>query len=461
MQLTITFLVSFMLILTVTFTVGQDMMESFIDITASWMELRERSEVRAETRIAGPTDLSLTSTTDVDITITNEGDVPLSSFEDWDVIFEVQEASGFSVLYLDYTTSASPSTNEWTVSGIYLDATLLTAEVVIVMSTTDVDITITNEGDVPLSSFEDWDVIFEVQEASGFSVLYLDYTTSASPSTNEWTVSGIYLDATLLTAEVVDPNILNPGEEMIIKANPLPAVTSGTYDRAVFVTPNGVIAKVIFKLSGFLHVVDQADRIVYRYTDEGVYVDLNSLDSANTDAQGITTDGTDFWVPDEVDDEAYKYDSSVNLDSMWSLDLQNATSTGVTTDGTNIWVVDGDDTVYKYDMVGASVSNFSLDAANTAPAGITTDNTNIWVVDSGDDLVYKYDLSGVFDSTFALSAENADPSGITTDGANIWVVDKVDDKVYKYDMTGSNISTATFDLDATNTDPTGITVKPR
>ena len=106
------------------------MMESFIDITASWMELRERSEVRAETRIAGPSDLSLTSTTDVDITITNEGDVPLSSFEDWDVIFEVQEASGFSVLYLDYTTSASPSANEWTVSGIYLDASLLTAEVV-------------------------------------------------------------------------------------------------------------------------------------------------------------------------------------------------------------------------------------------------------------------------------------------------------------------------------------------
>ena len=377
-----------MLILTVVFTVGRDMMNSFLTLSTSWVELRERSESRAETRIVGPDDLSLTSTTDVDITLTNEGDAALSSFEDWDVIFEIQETTGFDVVYLTYTTNASPGVNEWTVSGIYLDASLL-------------------------------------------------------------------------TPEIVDPDVLNPGEDMIIKANPSPAVTSGTYDRAVFATPNGVTTKVIFKLSGFLHVVDKADRIVYRYSDEGIYMDLNSLDPVNTDAEGITTNGTDFWVPDEVDDETYKYDSSVTLDSMWSLDLLNASSTGVTTDGTNIWVADANDTVYKYDMVGTSVSSFSLDAANTDPTGITTDNFNLWVVDSVDDLVYKYDMSGVFDSTFALSAENADPSGITTDGANIWVVDEVDDMVYKYEMAGTNIATATFTLDGTNTDPTGITVKPR
>ena len=97
-----------------------------------------------------------------------------------------------------------------------------------------------------LGNFSDWDVIFEVQKAPGLGISYLSYTTSSSPATGEWTAKGIYLNAASSTAEIRDPGIFNPGEEMIILANPSPSVVANTYDRAVSSTPNGVAAKTIF-----------------------------------------------------------------------------------------------------------------------------------------------------------------------------------------------------------------------
>ena len=61
-------------------------------------------------------------------------------------------------------------------------------------------------------------------------------------------MKGIYLDASTLVGEIVDPGVLNPGEEMIILANPSPSVVATSYDRATFVTPNGTSVKVIFKV---------------------------------------------------------------------------------------------------------------------------------------------------------------------------------------------------------------------
>lgn len=117
-----------------------------------------------------------------------------------------------------------------------------------VSQASDVEMTLVNAGGTAIAEFADWTVIFEVQKASGFDVEYLTYTTSASPSAGEWTVKGIYFDAATLTAEVIDPGTFNPGEEMIVRANPTTALVANTYDRATFATPNGVGAKVIFKV---------------------------------------------------------------------------------------------------------------------------------------------------------------------------------------------------------------------
>ena len=46
----------------------------------------------------------------------------------------------------------------------------------------------------------------------------------------------------------MDPGVFNPGEEMVVVANPSNQVKANTTDRATFVTPNGVVAKVIFEV---------------------------------------------------------------------------------------------------------------------------------------------------------------------------------------------------------------------
>ena len=389
MNIVITFAVSMMAILLVTFTMGQDAVNAFVKISGTWLEQEKRHEAQSDTRIAGPIGASVDESTTLRLTLTNEGDEVIGRFEDWDVIIESKRPG-------------SPA------------------------------------------------------------ISYLTYTENASPGANEWTVIGIYRDAANLTPEVVDPGILNSGEEMIVVANPSPAIVAGYYDRAVFVTPNGISAKVIFKVSAVLYVADLDDGLVYMYLDDGKYKSVDFLDPDNDDARGITTDNTDFWTVDVQDLQTYKYPNTFNVGTPWSLDAANATSTGITTDGANIWTVDpGDDAVYKYDMVGASVSTFALDAANTDAAGITTGGGSIWVVDDQDNAVYEYSMAGVLISSFGLTAGNTEPTGVTTNGTHIWVVDHTDLKIYTYLTDGTYLNTKDITLTGPNADPEGITVRSR
>lgn len=175
MHVVIAHMLSAALVLIVLATLGERMMASFTDVTTSWDVLQQRADSRADTRIAGPLGLTVSATSTVEITLVNEGDSALALFADWDVLFEVQESPGLAIAYLTYTTSTSPSANQWAIKGIYLNA------------------------------------------------------ASSTP-------------------ETIDPGVFNPGEEMVIVANPSPSVQSGTHDRASFVTPNGSTAKVIFKV---------------------------------------------------------------------------------------------------------------------------------------------------------------------------------------------------------------------
>jgi hypothetical protein len=54
-----------------------------------------------------------------------------------------------------------------------------------VISTPTIQMTLVNEGDLPLAQFADWDVIFEVQQNPGLGISYLSYTENASPGNNE------------------------------------------------------------------------------------------------------------------------------------------------------------------------------------------------------------------------------------------------------------------------------------
>ncbi len=387
-----TFVITMTIIFSVVFTIARDSLETYDIVTNAWTSLEARAQDQTATRIAGPTSLR----------------VPIAS---------------------------------------------------------TVEITIANQGSVPLEEFSRWDVVFEVQQDPGVSILYLDYTDNPSPGANQWTIKAIYLDASNQTPEVVDPGVLDPGEEMVVLANPSPAVRGGTYNRATFATPNGVVASVIFAVPVTFYVVDNTDDLVYEYWNDGTLVGTHSLDAQNADVRGITHKDTSFWTTDWTDDTVYRYTTQFSLSSSWAQNLLNNQGVGITTNGTNIWIVDENALkVFKYDMDGnlaPDVSQFALNVDNLNPTGIATNGTHIWVVDGADAKVYRYDTLGVLVSSFNLDAANTDPTGITTDGSHIWVVDRGGRKAFAYDMNGGRVTSSDLALDSANADAQGITVRPR
>jgi hypothetical protein len=104
----------------------------------------------------------------------------------------------------------------------------------------NINLTVRNDGQTNLADFPYWDVIAQRQ---GMAAYYIDYTENASPGNNKWTVQGIYLSDN--TTEVFDPNILNPGEKMIVVVNLNPEIVQETTGRVAISTPNGVTSQCL------------------------------------------------------------------------------------------------------------------------------------------------------------------------------------------------------------------------
>ena len=117
---------------------------------------------------------------------------------------------------------------------------------------------------------------------------------------------------------------------------------------------------------------------MYAYDTSGTSVGGVDLDSVNSDAQGIATDGTSFWVVDKTDRRVYVYDAAGNDLGDFPLRMLNEQAKGITTDGFRIGSVDTKDTdddgssddddggtIYVYDINGVL-----LPAGDTPSPGI-------------------------------------------------------------------------------------------
>ena len=114
-------------------------------------------------------------------------------------------------------------------------------------SAPNVDVTLKNSGLFSLGNFDEWDVLVQYYEAGGtYHADRLTYTTAAAPAGDQWTVTGIYSDASALTTEAFQPNIFNPDEEMIIRLNLSPSARSSPENQAAIATPNGVTVSTLF-----------------------------------------------------------------------------------------------------------------------------------------------------------------------------------------------------------------------
>ncbi len=107
-------------------------------------------------------------------------------------------------------------------------------------------VTVKNSGQTKLTAFSRWDVIVHSQDAEGTRhVNWLPYT-DGTPSANEWTVQGIYLDAGGGVPEAFEPGIVNPDEEVVLQCKLSPAVGAGTINLVSITTPNGVTVSNTF-----------------------------------------------------------------------------------------------------------------------------------------------------------------------------------------------------------------------
>jgi hypothetical protein len=104
-----------------------------------------------------------------------------------------------------------------------------------------VQITVKNSGSTKLSSFSQWDVILQYSDGANSQIKWYPYGNAV----NQWNQQ-IYQTATPPLAEVFEPGILNPGEEMIITVSVSPKVGTGTTNMAVVSTPNGITASTVY-----------------------------------------------------------------------------------------------------------------------------------------------------------------------------------------------------------------------
>jgi hypothetical protein len=122
----------------------------------------------------------------------------------------------------------------------------------------DIRITVKNNGQIKLASFDRWDVI--VNYASGNGTEYctwLPYTT-ALPTSNEWEKARIGLNGPI---EYFEPEILNPGEEMVILAHLDPAPGNTINGEVSLTTPNGVYDSIPLVDPGYLRLTPQSESI--------------------------------------------------------------------------------------------------------------------------------------------------------------------------------------------------------
>lgn len=101
-------------------------------------------------------------------------------------------------------------------------------------------LTVQNEGATNLDDFSSWDVIANYQTGA---VKYIVYTEGYPPTSNKWTVAGIYLPSG--GPEVFDPGILNPSEEMKTELCLSPEISENETVRITISAPNGVTSQCL------------------------------------------------------------------------------------------------------------------------------------------------------------------------------------------------------------------------
>jgi len=122
----------------------------------------------------------------------------------------------------------------------------------------DIRITVKNNGQTKLNSYDLWDVIVNYASDDGTQYCtWLPYTMAAL-SNNQWEKVRIGLNGPI---EYFEPGIFDPGEEMVILAHLNPMPGDATVGAVSLTTPNGVHDSIPLVNPGYLRLTPQSESI--------------------------------------------------------------------------------------------------------------------------------------------------------------------------------------------------------
>jgi hypothetical protein len=145
-------------------------------------------------------------------------------------------------------------------------------------------VTVKNNGQTKLASFDRWDVIasYEASDGTQYST-WLPYVT-AEPGINEWQKVRVGLGPN----PGFEPEILNPEEELVILANLNPLPGNATTGDVAVTTPNGICDAISLVNPGYLRLTPQSENIHLSGTN---YYEL--VEGATADGAAMAA-GTEF-----------------------------------------------------------------------------------------------------------------------------------------------------------------------
>jgi hypothetical protein len=123
------------------------------------------------------------------------------------------------------------------------DLSPVSTNITLIPGSDPLNVILENTGQTKLADFEKWDVIVQYFDEDGkYTIKWLPYVTGTS-APNEWDIGWIKMNG---QPEVFDKNVLNPGEQIMIKTRLDPSVGSNTTNMVVISTPSGVSCTTYF-----------------------------------------------------------------------------------------------------------------------------------------------------------------------------------------------------------------------
>ncbi|MBN1692506.1 MAG: hypothetical protein JW845_03015 [Dehalococcoidales bacterium] len=144
---------------------------------------------------------------------------------------------------VDSSTAGLSEIEQRTETIMRTELTPMSTNVSLIAGADPLDIVLKNTGQTKMADFEKWDVIIQYYDDSGvYHVEWLPYAPGGA-GIYEWEVGWIRLDG---AAEKFEPNVLNPGEEIMIRTWLDPSLGPGTTNMVVVTTPSGISSSTYF-----------------------------------------------------------------------------------------------------------------------------------------------------------------------------------------------------------------------